>query len=370
MKEVRTATITAPITGAVAATIATTAIGDDRGPRRNTPPADVLREGYRRMVLIREFEEMALYQSTLGKVHGTLHLYIGQEASGAGICASLRDGDYAASNHRGHGHSLAMGADPKRMMAELFGRADGYCRGKGGSMHIADFARGILGANGIVAAGLGLAAGAALSAKLDGGDSVAVAFFGDGATARGPFHEVLNLAALWRLPCIFVCENNGYAQWVRHTDNLAVERVSALAASYGMPGVTVDGNDFMAVQRAGAEAVERARRGDGPSLIECLTYRIYGHSLGDMNVYRTKEAVDAWRRPERDPILRLEASLRDLGLLDDASIAAIHHDVDRDIDEAVAFAEASPHPEPGTLMTDVTELAAVRRPTPDWQLGE
>ena len=346
-----------------------TAADDDAASHRGASSNDVLREGYRRMVLIREFEEMALYQSTQGKVHGTLHLYIGQEASGAGICANLREGDYVASNHRGHGHSLARGADPKRMMAELFGRADGYCGGKGGSMHIADFARGILGANGVVAAGLGLAAGAALSAKLNGGDNVAVAFFGDGATARGPFHEVLNLAALWQLPCIFVCENNGYAQWVKHTENLAVERVSALAASYGMPGVTVDGNDFPAVQRAGEEAVDRARRGEGPSLIECLTYRIYGHSLGDMNVYRTKESIDAWRRPDRDPILRLEATMKDLGLLDDTSIAAIHQDVDRQIDEAVAFAEASPYPDPDSLMTDVTELGALYRPIPDWQLG-
>ena len=335
--------------------------------RANGPSPDVLRAGYRTMLLIRRFEEMALYQSSQGTVHGTLHLYIGQEACAAGVAAHLREDDYVASNHRGHGHSLAKGADPKRMMAELFGREGGSGRGKGGSMHIADFSRGMLGANGIVAAGLGLAAGAALSAKQGGTDAIAVAYFGDGATTRGPFHEVLNIAALWKLPCVFVCENNGYAQWVSTAENLAVERVAMLAASYGIPGVTVDGNDFVAVHDAADAAVDRARSGEGPTLIECETYRIYGHSLGDMNVYRSKDDIDVWRQDDHDPLLRLKRRLFDTGLLDAASDTAMEDEIEATIAGAVAFAQESPYPDPSALMTDVTALPPVARPVADWQ---
>ncbi len=330
------------------------------------PSSEQLLEGYRNILLIRRFEETALYQSTQAAVHGTLHLYIGQEACAAGVCVHLNERDYVASHHRGHGHSLAKGARADRMMAELFGRVDGYCRGKGGSMHIADFSRGMLGANGIVAAGIGLAAGAALSHKQAGTDGVAVAFFGDGASTRGPFHEVANIAALWKLPLVLVCENNGYAQWVPHEQNLAVKDVYRMACAYGMPSRAVDGNDFVEVCRAAGAAVERARRGEGPSLIECKTYRIYGHSLGDMNVYRTKEDIDAWRAPDKDPLLRLESLLESNGLLDAERRDAMHAEIKQMMEEAVEFAKSSPYPEADALYEDVTEVTPVRRPAADF----
>lgn len=330
------------------------------------PSSEQLLEGYRKMLLIRRFEEAALYQSTQAKVHGTLHLYIGQEACAAGVCVHLNESDYVASHHRGHGHCLAKGAQPDRMMAELFGRVDGYCRGKGGSMHIADFSRGMLGANGIVAAGIGLAAGASLSHKQAGTDGVAIAFFGDGASTRGPFHEVANIAALWKLPLVLVCENNGYAQWVSHEKNLAVKDVYRMASAYGMPSRAVDGNDFVEVCRAAGAAVDRARRGDGPSLIECKTYRIYGHSLGDMNVYRTKEDIDAWRAPDKDPLLRLEALLESRGMLDAGRRDAMCTEIDKTMQEAVEFASASPYPDPGALYEDITQAPPVRRPAADF----
>jgi len=316
---------------------------------------------YADMRRIRRFEEMALYQSTQGKLYGALHLYIGGEAVAAGVCAALDRADYVASTHRGHGHCLAKGARADRMMAELFGRATGYCGGKGGSMHIADFEVGMLGANGIVGASLGLAAGAALRARVAGQNRVAVAFFGDGAVGRGTFHEVLNLAGLWKLPVVFVCENNGYAQWVPVSENLAQTEISAFAANYAMPGVTVDGVDARAVALAARAAVERARRGDGPTLIEARMNRFYGHSLGDMETYRSRDDVAELRR-KADPIDRLARHLAAAGLADPARLAEIDATIEAEMAEAVAFAEASPFPDPDALTSDVPPARAAAVP--------
>jgi TPP-dependent pyruvate/acetoin dehydrogenase alpha subunit len=315
-------------------------------------PVDTLLGLYRDMWRIRRFEETALYQSTQGNVYGALHLYIGEEATAIGVCAALNRDDYVASTHRGHGHCVAKGAGMDRMMAELFGRATGSCKGKGGSMHITDFSCGMLGANGIVGASLGLAAGAGLMAQVRGSGQVAVAFFGDGAATRGTFHEVLNLSSLWKLPVLFVCENNGYAQWMSQKENLAVERVADMARSYNLPGVVVDGNDVLAVHAAATAAVERARGGGGPTLLECKTYRIYGHSLGDLQVYREKAEVEEWKK--RDPILRLEARLREAGVLDDGQKQAILDAVEAEVTQAVTFATESPFPDAAELLTDVT----------------
>ena len=315
-------------------------------------PVERLHALYRDMWRIRRFEETALYHSTQGSVYGALHLYIGEEASAVGISSVLRRDDYVASTHRGHGHCIANGARLDRMMAELFGRATGYCKGKGGSMHIADFSCGMLGANGIVGAGLGLAAGAALMGQVRRSGQIAVAFFGDGGVTRGTFHEVINLSSVWKLPVLFVCENNGYAQWMSQKENLAIEQVSAMAASYGIPGITVDGNDVLAVHAAAQQAAERARAGAGPSLIECKTYRIHGHSLGDVQAYREKAEVEEWKK--RDPILRFEARLREAGLLDDARKQAILDAIEAEVSQAVAFATQSPFPDAAELLTDVT----------------
>jgi TPP-dependent pyruvate/acetoin dehydrogenase alpha subunit len=322
--------------------------------KQNRLPDHLLLKMYTDMVRIRQFEETALYHSTQGHVHGALHLYVGEEAIAVGVCSALDDDDYVASTHRGHGHCLAKGGKPDRMMAELFGRIDGYCKGKGGSMHLADFGRRMLGANGIVAAGLGMAAGAALGAKVEGMKYVSVAFFGDGGATRGPFHEVLNLSSLWKLPVVFVCENNGYAQWMSHEQNLVVEDISTMANSYAMAGVTIDGNDVLEVYHTAVEAVERARAGDGPTLIECKTYRIYGHSLGDMNVYRTKAEIDAWKAETKDPISRFQRYLTDLGLLSGQMQQRIAKETESEMEAAVQFGLESPYPGPDQLLADVT----------------
>jgi TPP-dependent pyruvate/acetoin dehydrogenase alpha subunit len=325
--------------------------------RPNDIPPTALIDLYRTMRRIRRFEEIALYQSTQGKIYGALHLYIGGEAVAAGVCSTLEREDYVASTHRGHGHCLAKGARADRMMAELFGRSSGYCGGKGGSMHIADFSCGMLGANGIVGASLGLATGAALRARVAGQNRVAVAFFGDGAVARGTFHEVLNLAGLWKIPVIFVCENNGYAQWVSIKENLAQTDVAAFAANYGMPGVAIDGTDARAVALAAHQAVARARAGDGPTLIEARMHRFYGHSLGDMETYRTKDEVAELRR-QFDPLSRLKKELESAGLFDAKTIDGIDAEIEREILDAVAFAEGSPFPAPEALHDDVPAARA------------
>jgi len=257
---------------------------------------------WRDMHRIRAFERAAAYQSTLGKIYGALHSYEGQEACAVGVRAALRTDDYVASTHRGHGHCLAKGTRMDRMMAELFGRENGYCRGKGGSLHIADFGSGMLGANGIVGAGYAIAAGAALTAKRSGSGRVAVCFFGDGAVTRGTFHEVMNMASLWKLPLLMVCENNGYAQYVATTETMVFRSVAELAANYRMPGVHVDGNDMRGLHGATAEAVARARSGEGPTLLEFKTQRFTGHSSGAPQSYRSKAEVDELRR-SRDPVI-------------------------------------------------------------------
>ena len=314
--------------------------------------ADRLREMYARMWRIRLFEEQAEYQSSQGKVLGALHTYIGEEAVGVGVCSHLNTTDYITSTHRGHGHCIAKGADIKKMMAELFGRATGYCKGKGGSMHIADFAVGMLGANGIVAGGFGLATGAGLAAQMRGSGQVAVCFFGDGAANRGPFHENINIGAVWKLPVVYVCENNQYAQWTPQTEVTLVTDISSMSAAYGIPGVQVDGMDVLAVYEAAGEAIERARQGAGPTLLECKTYRFHGHNFGDPQLYRSREEIATWS-DRNDPIKRLAAYMRDEGMLTDAQDEAIQEQVKADILEAVQFAENSPYPTPDELYKDV-----------------
>ena len=305
---------------------------------------------WRDMLRIRQFEQAALYQSSIGKIYGALHSCEGQESCCIGICSALREGDYVASTHRGHGHSIAMGARMDRMMAELFGRMDGYCKGKGGSLHIADFGVGMLGANGIVGAGYAIAAGAALNAKVARNGRVSVVFFGDGAVTRGTFHEVMNMASLWKLPLVLVCENNEFAQYVRTSETMVFGDISALSANYHMPGVQLDGNDIRAVYAAASSAVERARSGSGPTLIELKTQRFHGHSSGDPQVYRTKAAVEQLRQT-RDPIARLEQELIAAGLLGDR--AALLAQIEAEVAEAVRFADASPYPADAELGRDV-----------------
>lgn len=305
----------------------------------------------RQMYLIRQFEEGAEQAYMRGLVHGTMHLSIGQEASAVGVCSVLERADYITSTHRGHGHCIAKGAEPKFMFAEFFGKDTGYCRGRGGSMHIADLATGNLGANGIVGGGLPIAVGAALALQQEKRPQVVVSFFGDGANNEGAFHESLNMAAIWKLPVVFVCENNQYGMSTSTERSTAVKRIAQRAQAYDMPGVTVDGNDFAAVAEASAEAVDRARSGQGPSLLECLTYRHRGHSKSDRNRYRTKEEIDSWIA--RDPIGRFQHTLMSHGLIDDAQVAALVAGVEREIAEGIEFAKDSPAPELSSLTSFV-----------------
>ncbi|MCO5090308.1 thiamine pyrophosphate-dependent dehydrogenase E1 component subunit alpha [Bosea sp. (in: a-proteobacteria)] len=304
--------------------------------------AEILRDALRQMYLIRRFEEGAEESYMRGLVHGTMHLSIGQEASAVGICLPLTDRDQITSTHRGHGHCIAKGAEVKRMFAEFFGKTTGYCKGRGGSMHIADVSKGNLGANGIVGGGIPIAVGAALSLKMQKRDDVVVSFFGDGANNEGAFHEALNMASLWKLPVVFVCENNGYGMSTSTARSTAVANVADRAAAYAMPGVTVDGNDLSAVAEASVAAVARARAGEGPSLIECKTYRHRGHSRSDRNRYRTKAEIEEWI--ERDPIGRFEAQLLDYGVLTKEAIAELGAEVEREIAEGIDFAKDSPAP--------------------------
>ncbi|MEW6660840.1 MAG: pyruvate dehydrogenase (acetyl-transferring) E1 component subunit alpha [Bacillota bacterium] len=306
---------------------------------------------YEDMVNIRRFEEKAIEFFTQSLIRGSMHLYIGEEAVAVGVCHALRQDDYIVSTHRGHGHCLAKGADVNRTMAELLGKATGYCKGKGGSMHIADLDTGNLGANGIVAAGIPIAVGAALSAQYRGTDQVAVAFFGDGATNQGVFHEAMNLAAIWKLPVIFVCENNLYGITVPAREAVAVTDIADRAQAYNIPGVIVDGNDVRAVYEAACQAVARARAGKGPILLECKTYRHEGHYKGDPCVYRTDEEVRQWK--ERDPIKHLGKVLVEEGIATQAELEHIHMKVEQAIEAASAFALESPEPSPEELFQDV-----------------
>lgn len=318
---------------------------------------DQLCEALKNMMLIRKFEEGAEDSYTRGLIHGTMHLSIGQEASAVGSCMSLTDEDKITSTHRGHGHCVAKGADLGKMFAEFFGKETGYCKGRGGSMHIADPAKGNLGANGIVGGGLPIAVGAALSAKRLGTGAVTVCFFGDGANNEGAFHEALNMAAIWKLPVVFVCENNKYGMSTSTERSTAVQNIADRAASYSMPGVTVDGNDFSAVTEAVDAAVARARAGEGPSLVENVTYRWRGHSKSDRNRYRTKEEIAEWM--ERDPIAAMAAMLIDHKIIDKDGVAALEAETTQIIKDAIAFASASPDPDVREATRDVyTDEAA------------
>lgn len=300
------------------------------------------------MWCIRRFEEAVDDLFARGLMHGTMHLSIGQEASATGVCLALREDDAITSTHRGHGHCIGKGADLTRMMAELLAKETGYCRGRGGSMHIADVATGNLGANGIVAGGIPIATGAALAYKLRNEDRVVACFFGDGATNEGAFHEAVNLAAIWKLPVVFVCENNKYGMSFSTELSMAVENVADRAAGYGIPGVTVDGNDVQAVYDGAAAAVARARAGEGPTLLECVTYRWKGHSKSDKNLYRTKDEISEWR--ERDPIVRFEQQAKQLGLLDDAALADVRNLAMSQMRDAVRTANAAPDADPADLL--------------------
>jgi TPP-dependent pyruvate/acetoin dehydrogenase alpha subunit len=316
-----------------------------------SPTAESLLDLYRSLVLIRRFEERASELRLAGFIPGFLHPSIGQEAVAVGVCAALGPEDVITSTHRGHGHMLARGADPRRMYAELYARQDGYNRAKGGSLHMIDTELGFLGANGIVGGGIPLATGAALQLKRTGSQAVAVSFFGDGATNEGAFHESLNLASLWKLPAVYVCENNLYGEFTRQDKHQPVKDIAVRAASYDMPGVVVDGNDVLAVRQVMEEAVTRARSGDGPTLIEAKTYRHRGHYEGDMGAYRSPEEVSEWLA--RDPIALFGRRLVEEHVVAQVALEAVASEVERVLDEAAEFADASPHPSPGEALEDV-----------------
>ena len=306
---------------------------------------------YRTMLTIRRFEERCNYLFMQGRIPSTLHLYIGQEAVATGVCAHLTHEDYALSTHRPHGHAIAKGVSPQSIMAELFAKRTGCCRAKGGSMHVGDIEVGMIPAIAIVGGNIPIAAGLGLAAKQLGTQRVAVCFFGDGAANEGAFHEGLNMAAIWDLPVVFVCENNLYAASTPIAKAFNIEDVADRAAAYGMPGLTVDGNDVVAVYEAAGEAIARARRGEGPTLLECKTYRLCGHSRSDPRTYRSKEEEAMWE--EKDPIPTLGRRLKDLGLATDETLASIEQEVVALVDDAVAFAEESPPPEPADALEHV-----------------
>jgi len=313
---------------------------------------DTLIRLYRTMLTIRRFDERACQEVKNGAVPGLVHPYIGQEAVATGVCANLEEGDRIISNHRGHGHLIAKGADVRRMMAEIFGKKTGYCKGKGGSMHIADFSIGILGANGIVGAGLPIATGAALAAKLDGKGKIAVVFFGDGACQEGEFQEAMNLASIWRLPLLFACENNMYGVNTVYTYAIAGGDLVKRALAYDMPTISVDGNDVIAVCEAAKSAIDRIRGGRGPYFIEFKTYRWSGHfvppAIPDL---RPKEELEVWKK--RCPIVRFERKLLEDGIITPPELQKIERQVMELIEEAVTYARESPLPAPEDALADV-----------------
>jgi len=306
---------------------------------------------YERMRLIRTFEDKVAELFAQGLLPGFVHLYAGEEAIAVGVCVHLTDRDHITSTHRGHGHCIAKGVDINAMMAELFGKATGACKGKGGSMHIADVSKGMLGANGIVGGGGPLACGSALTAKVTGSDSVTVCFFGDGAAEQGTIHEAMNLAAIWKLPVIFVCENNLYAESTPWFYHCAAKDIADRGVAYNIPGVLVDGTDVFAVYEAAGEAVARARRGEGPTLIEARAFRYYGHFQGDPLTYRTKEEEEEYRR--RDPIDQFRRRVLERNLLTAAELDAVDARAREVVEAAVRFAQESPYPAPEELLTDV-----------------
>lgn len=306
---------------------------------------------YERMQLIRAFENKAAALFAEGKLAGFVHLYAGEEAIAVGVCSHLTDADFITSTHRGHGHCIAKGVEVNPMMAELFGKVTGSCKGKGGSMHIADVDKGMLGANGIVGAGGPLACGSGLMAKVKGTDQVTVCFFGDGASEQGTMHEAMNIANVLKLPVVFVCENNGFAESTPSSYHCAAKDIADRATAYNMPGFTIDGTDFFAVYEAAGEAIQRARRGEGPSLLECKAFRYYGHFEGDAKRYYTDEVIEGFKK--RDPILRFRQRLLDRNLISAEEFAAMDAKTQQAIEDAVKFGEESPLPAPEECLTDV-----------------
>ncbi|MDI3357810.1 thiamine pyrophosphate-dependent dehydrogenase E1 component subunit alpha [Pseudomonas sp. UYIF39] len=314
--------------------------------------ADQLLHAYQVMRTIRVFEERLHVEFATGEIPGFVHLYAGEEASAAGVMAHLGDDDCIASNHRGHGHCIAKGVDVYGMMAEIYGKKTGVCQGKGGSMHIADFEKGMLGANGIVGAGAPLVVGAALAAKLKGTDSVAVVFFGDGGSNEGAVFEAMNMASVWNLPCLFIAENNGYAEATASNWSVACDHIADRAAGFGMPGVTVDGFDFFAVHEAAGAAVERARAGEGPSLIEVKLTRYYGHFEGDAQTYRALDEVKHFRE-HNDCLMQFRERTLRAGRVQASQLDQIDSEVDLLIENAVRKAKSDPKPSAADLLTDV-----------------
>ena len=315
-------------------------------------PKEKLMKIYQDMLKIRYFENKITDLYSKGLMPGLAHLYIGEEAIAVGVCNNLTERDFATSTHRGHGHLIAQGCDIKRMMAEVLGKEDGYCRGKGGTMHIADFSKGILGANGIVGAGIPIATGSGYSAKVRGTDQVTVAFFGDAASNQGTFHESINMAAAWKLPVVYVCENNLYGISVDIRKVTNTKDITTRALAYGIPGVMVNGNDVLEVYRVNKEAVERARKGEGPSLIECKTYRFKGHHVGDPGrVYRLEKERNEWM--VRCPIKTYKERLLTENVATDKELVIIEEDVKQRIEEAVDFAIKSPYPKEKEAFEDL-----------------
>ena len=315
-------------------------------------PKEQLIRMFERMTCIREFDERAAVLMEQARIPGSVHLYCGEEAVGVGVCEALRPDDYITSTHRGHGHLIAKGGDPKLMYAELFAKSNGYNRGKGGSMHIAALDLGMIGANGIVAAGVPIALGVAFASNYQENGRVTVCFFGDGATNEGAFHEAVNMAAMLKAPVVFVCENNLYAEWTPTAMQTSVRAIADRSASYGIPGVIVDGMDIMAVHEAAVEAIARARNGEGPTLLECKTYRFYDHVGRDFGMLkRDEDEVARWRA--RDPIKLWREALAEQGVLSEAEAAAITERIQAEMEAAIEFAEQSPDPVPEDLMRDI-----------------
>lgn len=314
-------------------------------------PKEKLIEMYRTMVRIRFFEERVSKEFAAGRIPGFVHIYIGEEASATGACSTLRPDDYITSTHRGHGHVIAKGGRTDLMMAELFGKKTGYCKGKGGSMHIADTELGILGANGIVGAGITIAGGAAISAQIRGTDQVVICFLGDGASNRGTFHEGVNLASCWGLPVVYVIENNVYAEKTPISATCRLANIADRAVAYDIPHVTTNGNDVLAVYEVISEAVSRARKGQGPTMVETKTYRWHGHYEGDQQAYKPKEEAEEWKR--RDPIPAYMKKLASMRVLSDSEAITINRQIAQEIDDAVKFAENSPLPAPEETLEDV-----------------
>ncbi|MDH3645047.1 MAG: thiamine pyrophosphate-dependent dehydrogenase E1 component subunit alpha [Gammaproteobacteria bacterium] len=315
-------------------------------------PRDQMIHMFEQMTRIREFDERAAVLMEQARIPGSVHLYCGEEAVGVGVCEALQPDDYITSTHRGHGHLIAKGGDPKLMYAELFAKSNGYNRGKGGSMHIAALELGMIGANGIVAAGAPIALGVSFASAYQENGRVTVCFFGDGATNEGAFHEAVNMAAILKAPVVFVCENNLYGEWTSASMQTSVRDIADRSASYGIPGVIVDGMDIMAVYEAATEAIARARNGEGPSLLECKTYRFYDHVGRDFGMLkRDEDEVASWRA--RDPIKLWRTALAEQGVLSEAEADALTAQIQADMEAAIAFAEQSPDPVPEDLMRDI-----------------